>query len=155
MLSSEWPDVVVQKTLHWIFSCAMLPGASGTILHRVFPGAMLSRCVWDNIALENYLSKFVNPEHTDIVLQQNNLHNVVLNLPGPTLYKAITCAMLSKVHKQLCTGNNLQFCLDLSGPTFYNILQITCAMLAHAWQTMFMRKITYTMLYQPFWGNIA
>ena len=53
---------------------------------------MLSKYIWDNIAWENYLYN-VNLEHKDIDLQKNNLSNVVLNLPGPTLYKAFTWAM--------------------------------------------------------------
>ena len=31
----------------------------------------------------------------DIVLQENNPHNVVLNLPGPTLHKTIAFAMMA------------------------------------------------------------
>ena len=54
----------------------------------------ISKYIWGSIAQENYLRN-VSPERSDIVLQENNLRNVVLNLPEPTLYKAITCAMLA------------------------------------------------------------
>ena len=42
--------------------------------------------------------------------------------------------------------NNLQFCLDGSGPTLHKKI---VAMLTYGWQTMIMRKIIYTMLYRP------
>ena len=32
-----------QTTLHWIFSCALLPGAPRATLHRVFTCALLSQ----------------------------------------------------------------------------------------------------------------
>ena len=31
----------------------------------------------------------------DIILQENNPHNVVLNLPGPTLHKTIAFVMMA------------------------------------------------------------
>ena len=49
--------------------------------------------------------------------------------------------------------SNLRFCLDLSEPTLQK--EITCAILGHGWQIMFMRKIIHTMLRRPYWGDIA
>ena len=49
--------------------------------------------------------------------------------------------------------NNLQWCPDLSGRPLHK--EITCAMLVYGKLTTFVRKITYTMLYQPCWDNMA
>ena len=38
---------------------------------------MLSKYVWDNIAQENYLRN-VDPEHTDILSQENRLFEIYL-----------------------------------------------------------------------------
>ena len=64
----------------------------------------------------------------------------------PTLHKENTCTILAILHKQLCL-KNLQHCLDLPGPTLHK--EITYVMLAHGYQTTFMRKITYA--YRPCW----
>ena len=88
MLSWAW-----RTTLHRVFTCARFtPGVLRHHCRRFFSCAMLSKYIWDNIAWENYLYN-VNLERKDIDLQKNNLSNVVLNLPGPTLYKAFTWAM--------------------------------------------------------------
>ena len=69
------------------------PRVIKTSLQRIiFCG--ISKHNWGNITQEKYLCN-VNPKHTNIVLQVSNLCTVVLNLPGPTLYKAITCAVLA------------------------------------------------------------
>ena len=72
------------------------PRSIKTSLQKSFSCA-ISKYIGGNIAQEHSLYN-VNPEHTDMVLQENNLHNIVLNLPERTLYKAcgkynITCAM--------------------------------------------------------------
>ena len=151
-----------------------------------------------------------NPERTNIVLQESNLRNVVLNLPGPTLCKAVTCAMLADSPQssqcclstsdttfcgtnclynvsqertvifsqednlycnvvliclsQHCTRNylcnaNSQSQTTLHKKTVYNFVWIylsqrcTRKLLVQCWPiwlTMYMRKITYTMLNRPF-----
>ena len=73
--------------------CKVVPGVIKQHWRRFFSCAMLSKYVWNSIPQENYLCN-VGPERTDIVLQESNLRNVVWNMPGPTLHKTITFAML-------------------------------------------------------------
>ena len=40
-IAEKWPDFA-QATLYWIFSCAILSGASRTVLHRIFPCNIVS-----------------------------------------------------------------------------------------------------------------
>ena len=44
------------------------------LLHRKIVYSVLSKYVWDNIALENYLCN-IGPERTAMILKENNLHN--------------------------------------------------------------------------------
>ena len=92
----------------------------------IFSCAMLSKYVWEKIACENNLCN-VDTERTDIALRENNLPNVVLDLPWPILYKAVTCASLA--YSQICLR---QGCAK----------QITCAMLAQS--AGFCRKTCYS-----------
>ena len=75
-----------------------------TSLQKIFPCA-ISKYICGNIARENYLCS-VNPDRTDIVLQENNLRNRNRNL-----YKAINCAMLAN------SPQSSQCCLDVSETT--------------------------------------
>ena len=69
-----------------------------------------------------------------------------------TYLTSVTCAMLThSPTNNFAQENNWQFCLDLSWPTLHK--EITCAILAHGWQPIFMRKMTYTMLCQPYLGK--
>ena len=96
------------------FLCYIFPGVLRQRCRKCLPCTILSKYVWDNIAQENYLYN-VDPERTDIALQKSNPGNVVLNLPGPTLYKAIICAMLSH------SPQSSQFWLNMSETTLYRI----------------------------------
>ena len=98
--------------LHRVFPLLYFPRSIKTTLQKMSSCTILPKCVWDNIAQENYLYN-VDPERTDIALQKSNLGNVVLNLPGPTLYKAIACAMLSR------SLQSSHFWLNMSGTTLY------------------------------------
>ena len=122
------------------------PRVIKTSLQRIiFCG--ISKYNWGNITQEKYLCN-VNPKHTNIVLQVSNLCTVVLNLPGPTLYKAITCAVLAD------SSQSSQCWLDTSDKAFCGT--VTCAILAKSTQSSFHRKITYTaMLSWSAWANIA
>ena len=55
----------------------------------------------------------INPERTGIILQENNLCNIFLNLPGSTMYKAIACAMLTY------SPQSSQCCLNTSKTMLY------------------------------------
>ena len=79
-------------------------------MQKIF-SCKIFKYIWGNTAQENYLCN-VNPECTNIVLQEINLRNVILNLPGPTLYEAITCAMLAD------SSQSSQCCLNTSHTTF-------------------------------------
>ena len=63
------------------------------------------------------------------------------------------CDVCPQSTNSFAQEHNLQCLLDLSGPTLNK--EIICAMLAHSWQTTLIRKITYIMLCQPCWDNIA
>ena len=114
----------IKTTLHRIFSFAISSVVSRTTLHRVLTCARLFQEYCDNIAedfflcnvvqirlrqhcKENYLCN-AGPEHTDIVLKENNLHNIVLNLPGPTLRKTITCTIVTIVTIMTTPDNSAQ-----------------------------------------------
>ena len=93
-------------------------------------------------------------ESAAIFSEEDNLcYNVALQeiLQGPTFYKKLPMYEPQSTNNS-AQENNLQFCLGLSRPTLHE--EITGAMLAHM-LTMFMRKVTYIMLYRPFCGNIA
>ena len=96
----------------------------------------------------------VGRKRTVIFSEEDNLcYNVALQeiLQGPTFYKKLPMYDPQSTNNS-AQENNLQFCLGLYRPTLHK--EITGAMLAHI-LTMFMRKVTYTMLYRPFWDNIA
>ena len=100
----------------------------------------------------NYLCN-VGRKRTVIFSEEDNLcYNVALQeiLQGPTFYKKLPMYEPQSTNNS-AQENNLQFCLGLSRPTLHE--EITGAMLAHM-LTMFMRKVTYIMLYRPFCGNI-
>ena len=50
---------IIQTTLHWIFSCAMLSGASWETLHRVFVCAVLSQKYYDFIEQDFFMCSVV------------------------------------------------------------------------------------------------
>ena len=95
-------------------------------------------------ARTNYLC---NVECTAIFSKQNNLYNVVLICLGQHCTRKLSLQYWPTVHKQLSQENNLQLFLKLSGPTLHE--EITCAVLTHGWQTMFIRKITHTIMCRP------
>ena len=71
-------------------------------------GVLFSQCclnLWVNMALGNYFWE-VGPVHTFIFFQENNLYNC-FDLPGPTLHKKMTCAML--VHSPQITSQRKIF----------------------------------------------
>ena len=104
-----------------------------------------------------------------MVLQENNLRNIVLNLPGSTLRKKITCTMLAHSPQSsqcclntsettlygatnyLCNVGSERTVIFLQEDNLYNFAliclghhcTITCAILAHSPQTTFHSKMIY------------
>ena len=101
------PDVV-QRTLHWNFSCAMLSGASRTTLHRPFTCAMLSQEYQDN-------TEQVFPVHCCLEAQGQHymeLLSVQCCLKSITikLHRIFSCAMLAHGSR-----------ITLNGKLIYNV----------------------------------
>ena len=67
---------------------------------------------------------------TDMFLQENKLYNVVLIcLSQHCTRKNYLCNVGPQSTNNFAQKNNLQFCLDISGPTLHK--EITCVMLVH------------------------
>ena len=88
-IDKKWPDV--QMTLHWIFSCTMLSGASRTIMHRVSPVKYCPRSI--NISQDLFLYNVVF-SLLDNIAQGFDLCNVIPR--GLQHYEQdFSCVMLS------------------------------------------------------------
>ena len=126
----------------------------GTALHRNIVQSMLSKHVWDNIALDNYLRN-VGPERTDTFSQEKNLYNVVLiSMCQHFAQESYLCNVDPYPLNNFAQENKTQYYPNLCGPTLR--MGITSIILIHSWQKTFLSKITYTMLcLPPSWENIA
>ena len=127
---------------------------AGTALHRNIVYSMLSKHVWDNIALDNYLCN-IGPERTDTFSQEKCLSNVILIcMCQHFTQESYLCNVDPYLMNNFAQENNLQCYPNLCGPTLRK--GITFIILVHSWQKTFLSKITYAMLcLPPTWENIA
>ena len=111
-----------------------------TTLHRNIVQSVLFKYVWDNVTPKNYVQCWPRAHKHGFrrkisytmlswsawanISQENYLWNI-----GPQYTSNFA-------HKK-----NLQFCLDLSGPTLHK--EINCAMLAQSAQIYFRRKTDF------------
>ena len=113
---------------------------------------MLSKYVWDNIGQENYLCN-VDLECTEMFSQENNLYNLLWSAWVNIAQKNYLCNIDPQPMNNFAQENNLQRSVDQCGPTLPK--EVTCTILAHGWQTIFLSKITCTMLCLSSRDNIA
>ena len=125
----ECTDIVLQEN-NW---CNIVLNIPGPTLHKT----ITVQC-WSTVHRQrshtsettlcgtNYLYN-AGAERTVNFSQEHNL--LCLDLPGLTLHKKSTCAMLTHSPETTLHKEIIQFCLDLYGATLHK--EITCAMLAH------------------------
>ena len=126
----------------WPMQCCI--DHAGTV-YNIVP-SMLSKRVWNNIVLDNYLCN-VGPERTGTFSQEKNQYNVVLICLCQHCTRTLPVQCWPISHEQLCTGKECY--PNRCGPTLRK--GITSILLLHNWQKTFLIKRTYTMLWLPSW----
>ena len=122
----------INTTLNKIFLCNIVWSLKDNIVQgfslcKIVPGVLIKHCrrfllcniIQILLTQESYLCN-ISPERTDIALLKNNQRIAVLNLPGPTLHKTITCAML------VPGPQSTQYCLNTSEIMLYATTNYLC-----------------------------